>query len=707
MSAQNFVFPPPPLPPPNLGLQISTSSFHSPNQQGFGFNGLANPRDYGGRGRGGARGGGDLSRGSRGGRGRGGAGYGGFSNPHGYQSNINGGYGSQYGPYSNGTRNPQASYPQAQQTQHGGQGQYEYGPPGPLYLQRGGGNVSQSNSGQHSGYKDSIANTTPTAYVSTPMGQEKEHMDKEGPVLMGPPIRMGFDNRLLINTGQTSNLSFQNTLHQGRGRPASFGRGGRDSKREHGEAFGSGRNIHARPMAPPAVPAFGAPAVGTPSVAPEAGQKPKKKKRKHNQLGLTPKSEEHESSEEEDIDEESKLAAMQLSSSNLALQFTYKGQLATLNSPSDIAAWIEERKKRFPTKKRAEEAAERKEQQKKAAQEARELKKKEWKKTKASEVKKRTGSDEAALAKMKAEKLRKQYEKAQNRVAEIEAKAKETESPVHAGQESSSKSNPSVFGEYRSSRHASEQHSVHSLIDNDRRLSLEGPEKPHAGIAPLEGSPSMVPISVESLAEPQKDILPDPDSFEPTSQMLTSASKENTSFSEDLPVVGAGSLGQLSHGLQADSQNILSGATGLLKELGDSISTGSSDLSFSDDDSYTSSSGSSSEESSPLETTSKRNGPERVPPSRSRKSQAICNAFLAKGRCLRGDKCKYRHELPERGSGSMAKDRRKPSGREGEEPRVERLSLYQRMLAQQQQGDDEQLMQHIIYLGGHGVLDEG
>lgn len=49
-----------------------------------------------------------------------------------------------------------------------------------------------------------------------------------------------------------------------------------------------------------------------PPVSQERSRKPRKKKRKHNQLGLTPKTVEHESSEEEeedDVDEESKLAA--------------------------------------------------------------------------------------------------------------------------------------------------------------------------------------------------------------------------------------------------------------------------------------------------------------------------------------------------------------------------------------------------------------
>jgi hypothetical protein len=59
----------------------------------------------------------------------------------------------------------------------------------------------------------------------------------------------------------------------------------------------------------PAVPSFGIPLPLKPPAPLETGRK-RKKKRRHNQLGLTPKTLEHESSEEEgnDIDEEAKLA---------------------------------------------------------------------------------------------------------------------------------------------------------------------------------------------------------------------------------------------------------------------------------------------------------------------------------------------------------------------------------------------------------------
>ncbi|KAF2085685.1 hypothetical protein K490DRAFT_67565 [Saccharata proteae CBS 121410] len=109
-------------------------------------------------------------------------------------------------------------------------------------------------------------------------------------------------------------------------------------------------------QAAPAVPSFG---FSLPTVKPEvpiaagaSDQAQGTKKRKFNQLGLTPRSEVLVESEEEEVDEEQKFANV-----GGVLQFEYKGRSSTLKSPEEIAAWIEERKKRFPTKARIEEKA--------------------------------------------------------------------------------------------------------------------------------------------------------------------------------------------------------------------------------------------------------------------------------------------------------------------------------------------------------------
>ena len=158
------------------------------------------------------------------------------------------------------------------------------------------------------------------------------------PVLMGPPIRMGFDARrsgsqIQHHTPLTANgtKAYQRGLSDGsessyrHNSPIGFHSGrhdspnvfpgdrGRGEKRGHGEGCNRPRNQNQRTQVAPAVPSFGSllPLPLKPPALSGSTRKPRKKKRKQNQLGLTPKADEHESSEEEDdTDEEARLAAV-------------------------------------------------------------------------------------------------------------------------------------------------------------------------------------------------------------------------------------------------------------------------------------------------------------------------------------------------------------------------------------------------------------
>lgn len=161
------------------------------------------------------------------------------------------------------------------------------------------------------------------------------------PILMGPPIHWSSDQQQLSNQTQqfpppiapNGTSTYQHGPLSGGGSPYRYsqsssngitlsrhdssnpfvGNRGRGQKRGHGDAFGRPRNQIQRPQAAPAVPSFGGPPLlpVKPPIPQERPAKRSKKKRKHNQLGLTPKTEEHESSEEEedDVDEEARLAA--------------------------------------------------------------------------------------------------------------------------------------------------------------------------------------------------------------------------------------------------------------------------------------------------------------------------------------------------------------------------------------------------------------
>jgi hypothetical protein len=139
------------------------------------------------------------------------------------------------------------------------------------------------------------------------------------------------------------------------------------AKRSHSSAFESDALRKARPRAPPAVPSFSASLAGLldkpkPEPAPQpelSSARPKPK----NGLGLTPAAAD-ESESEDDNEEERKLAE---ASRGQDLQFSYRGQSANLRTPEEIAAWIAERKRRYPTQAKRE-----------AAQKEAEEKRKKW-----------------------------------------------------------------------------------------------------------------------------------------------------------------------------------------------------------------------------------------------------------------------------------------------------------------------------------------
>lgn len=85
-------------------------------------------------------------------------------------------------------------------------------------------------------------------------------------------------------------------------------------KRQHDGIAGQRRHknktsAEVKTKVAPAVPSFGKPLPVSLPPSQETEERPKRKKRRHNQLGLTPKSLEYESSEDEnDVDEEVKLA---------------------------------------------------------------------------------------------------------------------------------------------------------------------------------------------------------------------------------------------------------------------------------------------------------------------------------------------------------------------------------------------------------------
>ncbi|RAH76435.1 hypothetical protein BO86DRAFT_372845 [Aspergillus japonicus CBS 114.51] len=470
------------------------------------------------------------------------------------------------------------------------------------------------------------------------------------PPLMGPPMRWGFDN-----SGSTGGFAGGQRGHQRGGRAFNHHNVQPDkqtnhgNKRDHNSAFGRPLQASApRVAAPPPVPSFGNPLLPSKPPPPaDAARKPKKKKRKHNQLGLTPKTEEHESSEEEDdVDEEARLAAEGVTgaaSASAPLQFTYRGRTSTLQSPEDIKAWIEERKKRFPTQARVEEKKKAMEEAKKAREEALRQKKlqRQEQKPPQKDSKNQKGREQqsqkdgqkdsndpvdiAAKAKLKADKLRRKLMREEKRVAKAEADAERARMKVEELQKSSTST---------STHHAQP-------------------------VAHRETAP-------DSLIKPA----------EPTT----------------LPA-GGPAVEELVPANDANAQ-----VAGVQVDAGASVSS----LDDSDSSDWTSSSGSESssedsddsdDDAAPEEATTKREGPERVPPPAREPKKKVCRHFARNGRCLHGNRCKFSHEMPERGAKTKAAEQK---GRKG---------LLQALLDRQKTEDDRKVMEAIVWLGENGMLD--
>ena len=415
------------------------------------------------------------------------------------------------------------------------------------------------------------------------------------------------------------------------------------------------------------------------------------------------------------------------------IRFEYNGQTSMLQSSSEIAAWIAERKKRFPTKARAAEAAERKRQNEetqrlarqaaKESQEKRRAEAREEQERRKAESKEKKGKqrdaakprevkseetetaqekpdnkDAAALkARLRVEKLRRRLEKEEKRVAKAEAKA----SRSNAG--SLMPRSSSDLAQSPNNKKRKRTDSPGSPDSRDRKLrdtilKMKATESTQHVDSPALETNVDVQVSEESNSAinttdpPLSTSKQAPDTAQnpltPTSQPSVpdiDQSAPPLRLSDDQPAATAPDL--------AIPKIIkVEGATEQDPDSDLSLSETSSDLSSdSDSDSdSTSSSGSSSSSDSDAPPEShpiKNQHPPRVPaPKRNRakdNNKDICRQFLKNGRCPRGDKCQYRHELPQKGSMSKTdrKAARESKAAAGATKKERRKGLYQRVSA--------------------------
>ncbi|KAL8654383.1 MAG: hypothetical protein Q9210_001543 [Variospora velana] len=552
---------------------------------------------------------------------------------------------------------------------------------------------------------------------------------------MGPPIRLGFGDqqgmdqrRFSYNPHTHANPSMSNHApdlmppslegpsygsragghhHTNpRGRGGDRGRG-RDRGRGHvqfdrrgnSDVSSASRSSSRKTQVAPAVPSFGNPLPLKPPISKTEDRKPgKKKKRRINQLGLTPKNEEHvSSSEEEDVDEEVKLAAAVAPAEGAGqmLEFTYKGQTSSLQSSSDIASWIQERKKRFPTAARKAECdarseklrqeREQKVEEKRNAFEAERLLKRQLK---TLEKDKQAATEKA---KLKVEKLRRKLEKEERRVAKAEAKSLKHTAPeadsncAHGIKRKRSRSDPKPEDVDDHSDFLLEDQPVGSAkgrnIDiaviagsgtvsgaNDRPASeTQGWEEVGVEYASLMPGP-LTPTSQASMPEREHE-------FGQSAKPATEKADHQGQTRE--PVEGHQVLDAAPRSLENASSDAASMASS-------SMSVSSDDTLDGDEDDETSSSGSSSafdtDSEEPEIATSRRIGTQKVPPpqKKHKPDRALCRDFLRTGRCRRGKRCRWRHALPDRGQKKVS---------EATLSRPERKSLHQRLVEQQEENE--------------------
>lgn len=335
------------------------------------------------------------------------------------------------------------------------------------------------------------------------------------------------------------------------------------------------------------------------------------------------------------MDEETKLAQTSADTS-APLQFSYRGQTATLQSQSDVAAWIAERKKRFPTQARIDEKKKAAEETKAVRDAARLEKQKERQKEKEKHKTKHQASppmsaeeaaarsdpalDAAMKAQRKAEKIRRNLDREQKRFAKAEAEAEAARLKVEALQ-----------------RQAQGLKDKESVSDGLPGTELPAVPSTDAGSGDVETSDLEVPNAPESLPGEISTSVPVPVLVSvPAAAINAAANLVNPNSDMDSE--------------DSDSSDWTSSSGS-----GSGSDSGSKADSDSDNDDH---------DSAPEEVSSRRQGPERVPAPPREGKKVACRHFARTGRCNRGDRCKFSHEVSEKGPKVKPAEKEK-KGRKG------------------------------------------
>ncbi|KAI9790189.1 MAG: hypothetical protein M1816_005389 [Peltula sp. TS41687] len=478
-----------------------------------------------------------------------------------------------------------------------------------------------------------------------------------------------------------------------------------DSRRgqQHHNSHKKTRNDAPRPKAPPAIPSFlsaALPAKPDASIpgSDVTGQGRKKKKRKYNALGLTPRTVEHEDSGD-DVDEEMKLGNS-TGAGEAQLQFEYRGRTSVLETSADITAWIEERKKRFPTQERikAKEAekerrwkeARSKKQEPLSAKQQTQGKQRSKKRNKDPQ-KSKGESEHVSDGDQKAEKAQRKREKIMRKLKEQQEKLQKLEAEMAGPGGLNVSDTVAVVG---SKRKREDEGDDDSKVQHDMK-EQDGIKDEDGGGA--EVRPTVTFISQEIMGEKPEEI-----------QMKDEIQDEHQVKSE--PLVNLMSdpevmkLDEPDFPVQPTPGNV--SKADIKREV--SISSGSSSMddSSSIDSDSSSSSGKPDQQSSRRQTSAAQSSVPKPHP-----NAPICRQYLRAGHCVRENQrggCPYRHELPPRKEKQKQPKKekvwQKGPGMKKERHRHKKRGLYQRMLENDKEKEDLVVVQAVKYLGDNGFL---
>lgn len=489
-------------------------------------------------------------------------------------------------------------------------------------------------------------------------------------------------------------------------------------KRSAQQAFG---HSHKHPMkkppsapkvpAAPAVPSFGAP-IPIPSKSSTTGppsQPATKKaadKKRVNLFGLaadgtvaepTAADSENEEGEEkeEEVDEE---AAFASNISNEPMQVEYNGETYNLNSPAELAAWIAERKRNFPTRQRVEE--------KKAEVRTRmEERKRIEEETRAA----RLADPGSALPNVRGSKAERGGKK--DRILDWQRqrgpKGRDNAAAVPEGDNSLERTaEPSpALSQQPTLEELKKQLEIQTqkmeemkrtLAENEAKAAAGGrrSSKSNATSTDIVSSEATQTVAIQDPAAEIKPALPTDEAT------ITKAISTNA-----LDVFAAAIDTSPEQAL--DPTNTLERPPSVSKAP---AASSDPDTSSSEDSSSSESDSDSDSDSAPEETSTRPHGPPRT--TASNPTRPICRAFATHGHCKFGPKCRHKHESSTltqlaaskaNGEGN-GKGGRGEKGGKGERKERRTTSLFRKMVEQEREEEGRVVLKAIRYLGGVGFF---